>query len=497
MRWTLTKRISTCVVGVVALSVVSSLAALLSLWHVSDLLHQSINEHLPSVRAAGELEIAFLEQRGFVSSYILDNKNPRWLEKLKAREKNFDHWWTEANAASHTVEEREILKELEQVFQEYDAKRAEVIALHDRDETEAARELLVHDVNELYFTAYDLCEEFLEANVRFVDNAAANARWQFRMVAVTVSGCVALTIGLGAFLLWLFFYQVVFPFRALVADAQNLSDEPPPETEPLPIDEFRAVGVYLRSLMSDVTDQRTVLEHNRQRLSDAEKLASVGKLAASVAHEIRNPLTAIRMWLFSIQKEVGGDEGIDRKFGILSGEISRLEKIVRDFLDFARPPRLVLVPCSISQILDKTLELLGPRLINERIEIVRHDPGRLPLVNADEEQLRQVLLNLIENAVESVVEGGRICLSAIAEPEAGGRTEVVVRVADNRAGIPPDVPAPIIEPFFSNKEQGTGLGLCIAARIIAAHDGRLTLEASSQQGTTFAIRIPAIPAKRP
>lgn len=491
MRWSLANRISTCVVSVIALAVVSSLTALFSFWRVADLMHRSLNEHVPSVRAAEELEIAVLEQRGFVASYLLDQGNRHWLTELEAREQNFDDWWEQANATANTSEEREILGQLETVFRQYDAKRDEVVELHRRGEIEAAEVLLVHDVNRLYDATYELCEKFIEANVRYVDTAAADARRQIQVVTLVVSFCVVLTIGLGGVLLWLFFYRIVFPVRALVADAQGFSGDSASESEPLPIDEFRAVGVYLRGLMSDMTDQRLTLERSRQRLGAAEKLASVGKLAASVAHEIRNPLTAIRMWLFSIQKDVGGEESVDRKFEVVSEEIARLEKIVRDFLDFARPPQLDLRRDSISEILDKTLELSAPRLAKERIELARHDANDLPAVVADREQLKQVLLNLLNNALEASAGGGRIDLKTTAEADGDGRRMVVIRVSDSGSGIPPDLQARIFEPFFSTKERGTGLGLCIAARIIAGHEGRLVMEAASEHGTTFSIHIPA------
>jgi signal transduction histidine kinase len=249
--------------------------------------------------------------------------------------------------------------------------------------------------------------------------------------------------------------------------------------------------MYLRGLMSDVENRQMSLDLSRRQLSDANKLASVGKLAASVAHEIRNPLTAIRMWLFAIQKEVGGEESVDRKFKVVSEELTRLERIVRDFLDFARPPQLQRVSCSISETLDTTLELLRPRLADERIEVVRCDEPGLPRVNADAEQLKQVLLNLIGNARDAVAGGGRIHLSASSETEPDGRKTVTVRISDTGTGIRPDVQARIFEPFFSTKERGTGLGLCIAARIVAGHEGRLVLESSSERGTTFALHVPA------
>jgi len=326
-----------------------------------------------------------------------------------------------------------------------------------------------------------------------VDDARRRIRW----VSLAVGACVLLTIGLGAVLLRLFFYGVVFPVRAMVADARGFSGEVAPARQPLPTDELRAVGVYLRNLMTDVADTRTILERSRNELKDAEKLASVGKLAASVAHEIRNPLTAIKMWLFSIQKQAAGDEELTRKLGVVSEEIRRLERIVRNFLEFSRPPELKLAVEPLPPILDTTLELVEPRIAAQKARLLRRDAPDLPPVLADREQIKQVLLNLLGNAAEAAGEGGRIRVSSTAESETDGRRMVVVRVSDSGPGIPDEVARRIFEPFFSTKDEGTGLGLCIAATIMARHEGRLVLESSDERGTTFAIHIPTASPHEP
>lgn len=491
MRLTLGNKVSVSVAGVMLLAVLSSVAALLSSWHVGGLMDQMASENLPSVRAAEELQTAVLEQRGFVSSYLLDGGNRKWLSELQQRKRGFDQWLGEARQTAHTAEERQILDNLEQVYQQYNAKRDEAVALYDRGEAASAEKLLVSDVSFLYQQVYELCESFIAANERYVDATVADARRRFRWVSLGVGACVLLTIGLGAVLLWLFFYGVVFPVRAMVAEARGFVGNTPSEKQPLPTDELRAVGIYLRNLMSDVADTRTTLERSRSQLRDAEKLASVGKLAASVAHEIRNPLTAIKMWLFSIRKEVGGQEALDRKFEIVSEEIRRLENIVRNFLEFSRPPELKLSVESISALLDKTLQLTEPRIADRKTKLVRRDAPHLPPVLADSEQLKQVLLNLLDNAAEAAGQQGQISVITTAESEADGRKMVIVRVSDSGPGIPEEVSRRIFEPFFSTKDEGTGLGLCIAARIMVRHEGRLVLESSNEQGTTFAIHIPA------
>lgn len=253
---------------------------------------------------------------------------------------------------------------------------------------------------------------------------------------------------------------------------------------------MRMVGDCFRGLMSDVTDTRSSLERSHSRLLVAEKLASVGKLAASVAHEIRNPLTAMKMWLFSIQESVRGNPELDHKLGIISEETTRLDHIIRDFLEFSRPPTLRCQSQSVDQVIQQTLELLAASLKEKNISVMPGLTVGLPPVMADPEQLKQVLINVLNNAADAMSKGGEIIILTAAERDAEGRSMIVVRICNSGPGMTKDVQCRVFEPFFSTKEGGTGLGLCIAARIMAAHNGLLVLESSSEKGTTFAIWTP-------
>lgn len=492
MRLKLATKISVATVGVILLAVLSSTVALFASWHLARLLDSTVTENLESVRAAGELEIALLEQRGFVSSYLLDDGNPAWLDELQQKKQSFYDWLTRAKHSARTSDEQRILKELETVYQQYDAKRNTVVALYDKGFHEDARRTLLEEVKHLAGDAYVLCEEFLTTNEANVNRKVADARQRTRQVTWTVGICVGLTLGLGTALLWLFFYGVFLPLRSIVADARVFAGENPAGGPEMPTDELRAVGLYLRVLMSDVADTRSTLEESRSRLMSAEKLASVGKLAASVAHEMRNPLTAVKMWLFSIRKTVDADPELDRKFAIISEEITRLENTIRNFLEFSRPPALKQQPLKVPLLIDKALELFGHRIGEQEIRLLRKDADALPRVMADPEQLRQVLINLLDNAAEATGEGGEIQVSCTTGSDDDGRPMVVVRIRDRGPGMPPEVRQRIFEPFFTTKEEGTGLGLCIAARIMAQHRGRLVLESSTEKGTTFAVWIPSL-----
>jgi len=485
-------KISLALVGVLVLAVLSSVVALLSAHRIGSLMQSMVTDNVGSVRAAEELEVALLEQRGFVSSYILDGGNDAWLEELARRKPGFVRWLARARDAAHTDAEREILGRLTGVYHQYNAKREQVITLYRNGNILEAKAILLGDVNSLYDQAYTLCEDLIAANERYIESSIARGRRETRRASLMVGLSVVFTSGLGVGLLLLFFRGVVRPLRRMAEDASLIATERPPNVVPAtsPQDELRAVGFYLQTLMSDVAETRSHLEHSRAQLLNAEKLASVGKLAASVAHEIRNPLTSLKMRLFSIRRAVGDTPQCNDDFQVVSEEITRLENVIRNFLEFSRPPELKPRAYSISVLIDKTLELVGHWLREKNIRLVRGSEAGLPPVMADSDQIKQVFINLLRNSVEAISEGGEVEILTTLEQDKAKRPMIAVRFRDNGPGIAGEIRDRIFEPFFSTKAEGTGLGLCIAAQIMARHGGRLELEASTDQGTTFVVWIP-------
>jgi len=251
---------------------------------------------------------------------------------------------------------------------------------------------------------------------------------------------------------------------------------------------WAAVFVY-REMIAPL---RVELIESKALAARREKLASLGVLAAGVAHEIRNPLTAIKARLFTQQKALapGSRERTDAEF--IGREIDRLEKIVSDFLRFARPVEPEIVPLSPGELLRGVRELMAPQLRESSIDLAVEGAVEARVVG-DPEQLKQVLINLVQNAAEALGKDGTITLRAVeSRVMLGGRTRevVILEVEDNGPGIPADVQGRLFDPFFSTKPSGTGLGLSIAARIVEKHGGALRFQTAANRGTTFGIVLP-------
>ncbi len=239
---------------------------------------------------------------------------------------------------------------------------------------------------------------------------------------------------------------------------------------------YLVVGV-VTGILSD--RQRKANESLRR----AERLKTLGEMAAGMAHEVKNPLAAIRS---SAQILAGHVTGKDAEFaGIVVSEVDRLNQVVNEFLDYARPAPLRREPVRLSAVLDSCLKLLAPVIREKGVKVRTVYPEAEAAVSADPAQLRQMFLNLILNAVQAT-EGQ--CGIEVSVAQAGRETRA--RVKDNGPGIPADKLKTVLEPFYTTKPGGTGLGLPIAQRIVAEHGGRLLLESRPGEGTSATVILP-------
>jgi len=234
--------------------------------------------------------------------------------------------------------------------------------------------------------------------------------------------------------------------------------------------------------------QRTTadLRKTEAQLIRSEKLAALGQLAAGIAHEIRNPLTSINILIHSLTENLSSGDSHREDLKVIEEEINRINEILDRFLRFAKPAAPLLERTDVASIFEETLQLIRPRIEKQRI-VVRKEFQALPIILMDREQIKQVALNLLLNAVQAMPEGGTLTLRG--QNSEDGQW-IRISIQDSGMGIPSEDMNKLFDPFFSTKEGGVGLGLSIAHRIIDQHHGKIEVESNPGEGTLFALWLP-------
>lgn len=292
---------------------------------------------------------------------------------------------------------------------------------------------------------------------------------------------VAAAIGAGVMFL---VQRALRPLRRLAAGTQEIArGDYRQRVEVASSDE-------IGQLAREFNAMAAALEERELRLIRSERLAAVGKIAAQITHEVRNPLSSIGLNAELLDEELGELEGADGQRQLARAivkEVDRLAGITEQYLRFARLPQPRLEREDLNELVTSLLSFLRGELQARGIELEARLQPALPPVAVDENQLRQALLNVLRNGAEAVGEGGHLCVETLCDEDG----LVCVRIVDTGPGIAEADRARIFEPFFSTKDGGTGLGLALTHEIVVEHGGRIDLVSAPGQGTAFTIRLPA------
>ncbi len=237
-------------------------------------------------------------------------------------------------------------------------------------------------------------------------------------------------------------------------------------------------------LQKRVREKSESLQNAQKEIAQSEKLAAMGYLSAGMAHEIRNPLNSISLFVQLMRQTTTEPEQLEHQAKILK-EVDRIDSIIRKLLDASRRTRVISSKVQINQVIDNAIEAFLPQIENRKIDVDRLYHCIPPPITADPTELEQIFTNLFLNALDAMGHGGRLAIEVF---EKDGH--VVVRVSDSGTGIAEDALSSIFEPFFSTKNRGIGMGLPVAQRITRMYEGKMEVEHSSPVGTTFRLEFP-------
>lgn len=480
-------RVYTVLISLVAITLVGGLIMVWYTYRMESLLADLVDKNLAAYQVAEALESALVQQSGDASHFLLDG-DTRWLENLDEHRRTFRAQIEEARALMLSGSQKQILDQIESEYLRYIILKDQSIEFYKARDTDTGDRLL-KEVSKHFSKVLELCRQFKDFYTKRIALLKEQSYAQAERLRLIAGTAVLVVLLLGVVLAFVLVNDILEPLRRLAQEANPGAR--PEETE----DEVKALSRSVRGLIEGFDQTQTELEKSREHLLQAEKMVVVGKLAASMAHSIRNPLTSVKMRLFSLDRSLDLNPQQREDFQVISEEIVHIDSLVQSFLEFSRPPKLRMQMISPSEIVDLALKLMTHRLESYQVSVQVERHERLPVVEADPDRLKEVLVNIMVNACEAMKGGGAIVIREEETLDASLGQVAVVRIRDNGPGIEEGLRARIFEPFFTTKEEGSGLGLSIAVRIVEEHGGRLNLESRKGQGAEFSLILPVTAAK--
>lgn len=474
---------------VVGFWIVMSIGTTIYLRWVETSYDRVFSENLTSISAAHSLElIGWKILASWDDAYLDTARFQAQLESCQSELENLGH---EASLSARTPQEKETAEDLRLAVEQIgNAINTELsISLTTEERSKASGQKIRELAEKLSTNAVRL----RKINDELI--AVARSRLAETHSLVLVTRMLMLLLGplIGIYLGW----RVARRLQSSVTEIAVTLNESASADETQGL----RVSITKESSIEDVRRQaervverlRSVgleLQSARREVIQSERLAAVGELAAGVAHELRNPLTSVKLLLQHVSKRANGFRIEAPQLQLILEEVGRMEGTIQGLLDFSRTPTLNRVQHDLRDTLRRSINLVEGRLKQERIELLMTISSTPLMMNGDAEQLNQVFVNLFLNSIEAMPGVGQMTI--VAEPCGDGNVARVV-VKDNGEGIASEVLTRLFEPFATTKERGTGLGLAISRRIVTEHNGTISAENLPGCGAMFIVELPLGP----
>ncbi len=452
-----------------------------------------------SILITKDIEIELVGLQNFTLVYLAE-KSPRWLDSVAKRQKGFIMHLEKARNSINSGEEATLIQQISALFSNYEQNINKIKQLEKRGEWNKANALLLHSGKDLLPTVRDKIVQFIKLNQRSGEKQKKAIEQTNELIFGVMISLGIIGVLAGLFVGWIISRMLFAPISQLILTVQGASGEAVVEKLKIPSgDEISELGTRIQGLIDRVNSTQADLKKNQQLLQYSNKYAALGRIAPTIAHEIRNPLTSIKMLIYSMNDEPQFPESMKQDFEIISGEIDRMEEFIKNFLKFSKPAEPVFKTVRIDILLNEIVQLLKPQMRKQGVELKTELQSVEKEINADPGQMKQLFMNLILNALEAMMNGGELTLAITMVKRTVDpykKTEidyVCVSIEDTGPGIPPKVLKNLFEPFVRGSEQGVGLGLSISQNIATMHHGWIEgANKSDPTGAVFNVYIPAI-----
>lgn len=462
-------------------------------WYVHSMQQQStdlISKSIATSNASQSLENELRELSTNLNEFVITG-NAEYLEFAKRATEKVEDLLNTTEALSYLYDGEPKLVEIRREFVAFEQQFAKIIRPTTQEQQNAVLRLIQTSISKELIPRATQHREAQQARLEEMSQSSeliADRVSLTLLLLVTFGAVGGLTAGIAVARK---VHQSIIELNIPVHAASGMLNE---VVGPLKISTQCSLTEIRESLdeMANrvgLTVQR--LQESQKKMLRAEQLAALSQMAAGLAHEIRNPLTAMRS-LVQMARQQGGAAALDnRDIEVLDTEIERLNELVQTFLDFARPPRLSRRLANISHIILRTVQLTKRRAERQEVQIDFDPPLSDIILNADPQQIQQVLLNLVLNAIDAQPNGGKVWIRLRSTAPLTEEDWVEVLVGDAGPGIDSKWIDRIFDPFFSTKETGTGIGLAICRRIVEEHEGNITAENLQQGGAMFTVLLPS------
>jgi len=448
-----------------------------------------------SIAIAKEMEVELFSIRNFTFIYI-DDKSNEWIDSINVHKKIFIIYLERARNSINTTDEANLIQQISALFSNFELNLNSASFLVQQARVNQANALLTPSAKDLLGTIHQKSRQYINLNQKVGElhqkNIERTTKIIFNvMIALGLSGVIV-----GLFLGWMISKVLFVPINQLMVSIRDASGEAVVENlNILAGDELEELGSRIKELVDRTNKTQEDLNRNKQLLQHSNKYAVLGKVAPTIAHEIRNPLTAIKMLIYSMKQNDFHQMPQTKDIDVILNEIDRMEEFIKNFLKFAKPNDPTFRSINPCHVLSEVLLLLMPRFKEKKLELINDSVDCKTLVSADIGQLKQLFINLLINALEAVSTNGYIHIHARTTTIKNENDVDYLRISieDSGPGIPEKVMKALFEPFVKGNEQGVGLGLSISQNIAAMHQGWIEAENKPNgEGAIFNVFMPVV-----
>ncbi len=459
------------------------------IYQLQDNTKQLIRENALSTDDARELRLALYRVRAASLSNVFDRSEEK-IQLLEIEQRNYLALLNKAGNSATTPDQIRLVQQISALFSNYQQTLLNTNQMQRQGKLTQPASVIVMSSHDLINTIEEKTNQLIAAKEEEQKQLEKSINYNESIITSAIYALGISGIIMGLILGWLVARIVLNPIYRLVLKVRDAAGgEVVEHIQMHPGKELEELDMHINRLISRINKANEDLRKNRELLEQSIRLAAIGKIAPALAHEIRNPLTSIKILVHSMLNDFQEDSEHRHDLQIIQSEVVRMEEFLQNFMKYARPPRPKMEIISPAEVIDQVLQLMEARLRMQQIEVATTHLNPGLRLKADQSMIRQVIINLLNNAIEAMPEGGRITLETGLQT-AEGNEYYYISIADSGPGIPADIIDTMWEPFVKGREQGTGLGLSISQRIAEIHHGKLNAVNGSSGGAVFTIYLP-------